>query len=289
MQELANGAASISTTDLTRRLPVPDTRDDLQTIAESFDALLGRLEQTLRRQKRFTEDASHDLRTSLTIVKTTAEVALRSKSDGGLRQALNDVLVECEGMEKILDDLLLFARLEGEIRPLPAKITPMLPLLTEIADRMTAKASERDISLLRNFQLATAEAVRIHPEAFMRAVGALLDNAILYTVTGGTVMIEASADADQVRCTVRDTGMGIPAEALPHIFERFFRGDPARTIHFGGTGLGLAIAKWTVESHDGRIEAHSEEGVGAEVCIVLPSARGALGLDVPRPPRISRS
>ncbi|MGO4514863.1 sensor histidine kinase [Terriglobus sp. 2YAB30_2] len=273
MERLAETAEQIGLHDLSQHLPIPNTGDEVQHVAEVFNSLLRRLEGALTRQRRFTADASHHLRTPLATARAAAEIALRGDlSTEDVPETLEDVLVEIREMEEIVDGMLQLARFDAEAVEMPVCRLDFATLVTEICHRMNGIASSKGLHLFS--ELATDDPILLmgHEASLKRLVAALIDNAIRYTPSG-SVTVRTAKTLHSVECAVVDTGIGITSEAIPHIFERFFRTDEAKALVNGGSGLGLAIAKWVVERHGGEISASSAEGQFTMVRFSLPLYR----------------
>ncbi len=222
------------------------------------------------RQRAFVADASHELKTPLTLIRVDAEVMGRRPKDREDREILQHLLGETMRMDAILSDLLLLARLDAGETPMVRETFDLSTVLTEAADRFETEAAVEDIGLVVDVERklnATGDR-----EYARRILGALLDNALRYTPTGGSVTVEGRSEDGRIEATVRDSGPGIPPEQLPHVFDRFYRVDAARTRKEGGTGLGLAIARGLARAHGGDLTAANANGGGAIFNLSLPAA-----------------
>jgi signal transduction histidine kinase len=218
------------------------------------------------RQQVFVADASHELKTPLTLIRVDAEVMDRRPRDREDQEILQHLLGETTRMDAILSDLLLLARLDAGETPTVRETFNLTTVLTEAADRFETEAAVEGIGLVVDVEgklNATGDR-----EYTRHILGALLDNALRYTPTGGSVTVEGRSEDGRVEATVRDSGPGIPPEHLPHVFDRFYRVDAARTRKGGGTGLGLAIAR----AHGGDLTAANAHGGGAIFNLSLPAA-----------------
>jgi signal transduction histidine kinase len=221
------------------------------------------------KQQQFVADASHELRTPLAVIKSNAELTLRHPShtveEEGIR--ITNVIRESLRMNRLVASLLTLARADANQAGLSLTNFALRELLETVIEQFQPIAEMKGI-LIKLIMLTeinvTADKERIHQLCVI-----LLDNAIKYT-TAGTVEICCFQKSSNVILKVRDTGCGILQEDLPHIFDRFYRGDKARNRDSGGTGLGLAIAQWIVEAHDGKIKVESEFGTGTEIQVTLP-------------------
>ncbi len=250
--------------DLSRRLAVPGgAGDEVWTLVQAFNATLARLESLFRAQRRFIADVGHELRTPLTVIKGNVQWMRRiGQLDA---EALDSIEEETDRLSRLVDDLLLLARAEAG----------KLPLRREIVD-LDAVAADvlREIQVVARGKV-TLEA-KIKPlqvcgdaDRLKQVLLNLMSNAVKYTPKGGKVVLALEEDGEWVRCRVQDTGPGIPPEDLPHVFERFYRADKARS-RGKGFGLGLSIAYWIVKHHGGRIEVTSEMGKGTTFTVHLP-------------------
>jgi two-component system OmpR family sensor kinase len=262
--------------DFGRRVSYDGPQDEIGRLATTFNAMLAALQaayrqeaQALEAQRRFVADASHELRTPLTTIRGNISLLRRTPPiDEADRVAvLADMAEEAERMSRLVNDLLSLARADTG-RPLRSEAVPLRPLLDDLCRNARLLEPNLEITCANDLDVA----VQGDPDALKQVLLILLDNAIKFTPPGGAVRLATALRDDSVAISVEDTGIGIPAEALPHIFERFFRADSSRTG--GGAGLGLAIAKTLVERQRGAITVASTPGRGSTFTIVLPrSAR----------------
>ncbi|MBI3695931.1 MAG: HAMP domain-containing protein [Acidobacteria bacterium] len=273
---ITRAARSINAQSLSHRLEIPKTGDELQRLSETLNEMLDRLEDSFHRVTRFTADASHELRTPVALIRTTSELALRrTRSAEEYETALRQVLSESERTSALIENLLTLARPDSGSESLDKRPLDLLQLLRETASQGETLALGRGIRFA--FEADSAPLIILGDgPAVRRLILILLDNAVKYTPEGGEVALRAAGDQGFVRIEVRDTGVGIAQTDLPHIFERFYRADAARSRQSGGAGLGLAIAKWIVEQHGGHIEAESELGRGSTFRVRLLQASSAL-------------
>jgi two-component system, OmpR family, sensor kinase len=272
-------AAIEATGDLTRRVGHQGPPDEVGQLAESFDRMVARLQEAFASQRRFLSDASHELRTPLTVARGQLELLEEALRSPEARRSLAVTMEELDRMRRIVDDLLLLARLD-EGMPLRRE-----PVEVELVLRE---------ALLRGMQLARVEArVEAEPGAYaladpdrlLQVLTNLVTNAVRHAGPEATITLRARGEGDRIRVEVADDGPGIPPEELPHVFDRMFRGARARTDTAGGAGLGLAIAASLTEAMGGTISASSEPGRGATFSIDLPAASGAEALTEPISPR----
>ncbi|HEY0605243.1 MAG TPA: heavy metal sensor histidine kinase [Herpetosiphonaceae bacterium] len=268
IDRLTRAAQRISAHDLSERLGAPARNDELGRLSLTFDSMIARLERAFRQQRQFTADASHELRTPLTALRGQIEVALsQPRSTAEYRSVLESALSQTERMSRLVSSLLTLARADAATLPLHYESLDLADLVTDVAEQMQPLADERKVRLEVH---ADSVPLLIDQDRLLQVLLNLLDNALNHTPAGGSVSIACSAQDKHALVTVRDTGMGIAAEHLPHIFDRFYRVDTARSRERGGTGLGLAIAQMLIEAHGGLLSVESEPGAGSTFTIRLP-------------------
>lgn len=263
-------ARSIGIQDLKRRIPVPETGDELQVLAETWNQLLARLESAVERLTQFTSDISHDLSTTITIMMTTAGLALsRNRSPEEYRSALRSINVECEATAQLLDTLLIIARADL----VDQKIEWRSVNLTEVVEEVSRQFEARAVLKEQTIDLHAESNVSIEGDLSLlrRMLSILLDNAIKYTPEKGFIRVSLTREENKAIIQVSDTGIGIPAHALPKIFDRFYRVDESRAGSGESSGLGLAIAKWVVEAHHAAIHVVSAPGKGSTFTVSIPA------------------
>ncbi len=276
IDRITRAARQISADDLHQRLHLKLPNDELGRLADTFDQMLARLEDAFERQKRFIADASHEMRTPLTILKGDVEVALnRPRSVTEYRETLEMINQTADRLTTLVEDLFLLARADNNQYPLQLKRFNLSELLTKEAANLMPSALKKNIAL--NLDIPDVLPIEADPIKLARLFINLIHNAIKYSGPGGAVNITAISQDAQVCITIADTGPGIPAEHLPYLFERFYRVDKARSRGASdvdgssGGGLGLAIADRLVKAHGGRIEVTSEVGQGTAFIVWLPS------------------
>jgi signal transduction histidine kinase len=274
-------ARSITGTTLSSRLEKLNTGDELQRLSDTLNEMLDRIELAFRRVTQFTADASHELRTPISLVRTEAELALRrSRGESEYKEALRHILLEAERTTSLIEELLALARADAGRETLNLHPVDVREILREVAEgwRRVAKISNLQFS----DSIETRESLVLADEAALRrAVDILLDNAFKYTPSPGTVHLSLEQHNDKVVITVRDTGVGIATEEQSKVFERFYRVDKARSRDLGGAGLGLSIAQWIVQQHGGKIEVESGLGKGSIFRLELPLTTVALQNPLP--------
>jgi heavy metal sensor kinase len=271
--DLADVARTIDIGELRRRLPNRGARDELDVVATAFNGTLARLEHAVGEMRQFSTALAHELRTPLAALRGDAEMAMRQPgSPEDVHRRFASQLEEIDKLKRLIDQVLTLARAEaGEIR-LTAEAIDLDQLTAALVDSLEPVAQAKGVAL--RFERAGDPVVVVgDPSWLERLVLNLVDNAIKFTPTAGVITVRASRDGESARLAVRDTGIGIRPELMPHIFERFFRADPARSSGVDGVGLGLSLAQWIVDRHQGRISVDSEPGKGSTFTVLLPLAR----------------
>jgi two-component system OmpR family sensor kinase len=276
-------ARRLSDARLAELLPHPNEPGEVARLVETLNAMLGRVRDSLEAQQRFTADAAHELRSPLTRLRTEIEVSMRRPRDiEEYRSVLAATLEEIERLSELTESLLTLARLDaGEGRQPGLGTTRLAAIVDALVSRFEPMAVARDVTLRAAPYTADA-VVAVFPAILEVAVGNIVDNALKFSGAGGTVELNVSVTATEAFIAVSDSGPGIPADELPHVFERFFRGKGPRAAGASGVGLGLAIARVLVERQNGAIEIDSKPGVGTIVTIRLPLAAPTGGEPPPR-------
>jgi len=276
VDDITSTARSIGEHNLSKRLRISPSGDELQRLAETFNQMLDRLEVAFRRITQFTADASHELRTPVALVRTTAELALRQdRSEPEYREAIGEILDEAERMSGLLDSLLTLARVDSGAEALSLADVDLAAVIRDVCGRSEPLVHSKQLRLDR--VLPDGRMV-VHGDAHAleRLFLILIDNAIKYTPSGGRIRVALETQADQAAVTIEDTGVGIPKDALPFVFDRFYRVDKVRSRQDGGAGLGLSIARWIIDAHRGSIEAESIQGNGTTFIVRIPAATASL-------------
>lgn len=273
VDQISTATRSISLSNLSHRLPVPRTRDELQRLSETCNAMLARLQTAVSEIGRFTADASHELRSPLSFMRTVAEVALRNRGvDAESRRAFGEIVEECSKASRVLEDLLTLARADAHAARLVFEPVDMVELVSAVCEkaRLLAATAAQPLAISLVPPLPATAQVRGDYSSLRRLLWILVENAMKYTTAPGRVAISIEVSADRVIVSIRDNGIGISPHHLPHIFERFYRADPSRSQQ-EGSGLGLAIAKWIADVHDASITVESRERAGSVFRIDLPA------------------
>lgn len=270
VDQMTQAARSIGIQNLSQRLTVPATGDELERLSTTWNDMLARLETAVKRLSQFTADASHELRTPIALIRTTAELTLRrERSVETYREALRQIVVETERTARLVEDLLLLARADAGRPTLALERMELTPLVRDVCQQGQVLAHARQLEISTELPDEPVY-VEANDPALRRMLLLLLDNAMKYTPAGGRITLSVDRGSGAATVAVRDTGVGIPEAALPHVFERFYRVDESRSRDAGGTGLGLSIAKWIAERHHASLDAESVVGQGSVFRVRFP-------------------
>jgi two-component system, OmpR family, heavy metal sensor histidine kinase CusS len=270
VEEMATTARHISSTNLQERILSEGYPFELASLASTFNQMLDRLEESFERISRFSADIAHDLRTPVNNIRGEAEVALaRARSSDEYRDVIESCLEEAVRLSDLIGDLLFLSRAESPLTDLRREQVDVRELLSGVREYYEASAADSGVTLTMT---DTQEPVlaELDRTLLQRAVGNLVSNALAHTPPGGAVALGSNADSSSVRIEVSDTGVGIPPEALPRVFDRFFRVDRSRSQRSGGTGLGLSIVQSIASLHGGNVEIWSQPGHGTRVTLNMP-------------------
>jgi len=269
VEEITETARRIRSSTLHERIEAIKLPAELAALASTFNEMLDRLEESFGRLSRFSADIAHELRTPVNNIRGEAEVALgKPRSPEEYREILGSCLEECGRLARLIDSLLFLARAESPETQIRRERVDVGQELALVQDFYEAAGAEAEVTLT----VEAKEVVEIDADRtlFQRAVGNLVTNALAHTPRGGMIAMIAAYEGDMVRIEVSDTGCGIPPEHLPHLFDRFYRVDHARSSNSGGVGLGLAIVKSIAMLHAGSVAITSEVGRGTRVSLVFP-------------------
>ncbi len=275
MQQIVTEAQAITARTPESRLTIRPSITELAQLAGSFNHVLDRLSSALTTQRRFMADASHELRTPVSIARTAAQVTLgqQRRGEGEYREALGVIAKQTSRLTRLVDDMLVLARADGGGYPMVAAQVRLDQLVAECVREFGAPAEDRNIALHATVKPLTLTG---DESLLRRMLSNLIGNAVTYTPHGGSVDISLSATDSRLLVRVSDTGPGIPTEDRERVFERFVRLDPARAA--GGSGLGLAIARWIAEAHGGTLRVESSNSSGTVFAASLPAERaGGIG------------
>jgi heavy metal sensor kinase len=266
---LGKAAGEIGVSRLDRRLPVRGTHDELDYLAEQFNETLQRLEKAVGEMKQFTASISHELRTPLAVLRGEAEIALmQSSSTEQYRRVLASQLEEFEKLTRMVNELLTLARAESGDVPIAHDPVNLSSLAQSLIEQLEPVAASKNLKL--SCQCAADVSVNGDAGWIERIILNLVDNAIKFTPSGGKVEVRVSQNGENRTIEVTDSGIGIDADALPHIFERFYRADPSRSNRADGAGLGLSLVKWATDQHRASIEVDSTPGHGSTFRVKFP-------------------
>jgi len=276
LRRVTDAAAKVSGSDLSLRVPVPDSRDEIHDLGQAINNMLDRLQESFETQRRFTADASHELRTPVTAIAGHASYLLRRTNPTPAQQeSLTVIHREAERMGKLVNDLLELARADAgfTVNKAPMNLVEVAEAVREEVSRVSPGA-EVSVSARRALAEVMGDAERLKQVVL---------NLVMNAVNAGAsrVTVSVAQEGRQVRLEVLDDGAGIPPEALPHIFERFYRVDGARSTRGNGSGLGLAIVRWIVQQHDGTVSVESRLGEGTVFTILLPALDPKKTADTP--------
>ncbi len=267
MEALAGTLDEINAARLDTRIDLAGTQDELKNVAVAINSLLDRMNESYRSQARFVSDASHELRTPIAAIQGYANLLDRwGKYDKeALQESIDAIKEEAANMKDLIEQLLFLARGDNHTMALQKERFD-LGLLAQ-----TIYKEAQMIDDGHDFEIMGTEVFILADQGLIKQAGRILvDNAIKYTPAGGKIKISVEMTTSQARFTVQDNGIGIPNEAIPQVFDRFYRADESRARATGGTGLGLSIAQWIAERHGGHMEVLSREDFGSRFSLVLP-------------------
>jgi heavy metal sensor kinase len=269
VNKIIHSAERIDLRNLRERVEVPKAHDELRRLSETVNAMLARIETSVARITQFTADASHDLRTPLSLVRTHAELALRRpRTEAEYRASLSKILIATDQTTQLVDQLLTLARADAGAAQLHFQEQDLSAILRAAALNAGEMCEAKGLRFTANIAEGPIH-VRGDAQALERLFLCILENAVKYTPTG-EVSLHAEVQNGSISVAIRDTGLGIAEKDLPHIFDRFYRADQARSVEVRGSGLGMAIARWIAETHQGTITAASEVGKGSTFEVRLP-------------------
>jgi heavy metal sensor kinase len=273
VEKIIGDARRIGVTSLSERLTVSDTGDELERLADTLNEMLARLEASFQRVIQFTADASHELRTPISVMRTNAEITLRKpRTESEYREALSQILGETENLSRLVEQLLDLARADSGAAALAMTRTNLSQALQKASRQAQVLAEQKELKITAQLPEQPVW-VQGDAAALERLFLISLENAVKYTPSGGHVDVRLKSQDSFAITEIRDSGIGIAANDIPHIFERFYQADPSRSRENGGHGLGLAIGRWIAQTHGGDISVESEISKGSLFQIRLPLAR----------------
>jgi heavy metal sensor kinase len=263
VDEITAAARSIGIANLSERLAVAQTGDELQRLSETLNGMFARLEDAVKRLSRFTADASHELRTPLAVIRTTAEItARRPRPEAEYREALTQIVSQAQHMTRLVEDLLFLARCDSESIEMPMSTINLVSVVEHVCSEIRPLADSKGIHF--SCRLPRKEVTVLGNElAIRRLVLVLLDNAVKYSQASGNVSVSLRETKDELHLEITDSGPGIAEAEVPRIFERFYRAPEARNSAQTGAGLGLSLAAGIAQHHHARIEVQSLPGTGS--------------------------
>lgn len=288
VNEVSLAAQRITGSNLDMRIPRRGAGDELDHLIDTFNRMMDRLKSSFEQIRQFSTDVSHELRTPLTAIRGQIEVALMTaESPDQFREAMEKALEDTERLSNIVRALLLLSQAESGQLVLQKTELDLSEAANDILEQFEFAAEDKKVDLSARLQRGSyLMADRLQIE---RLLSNLLSNAIKYTPEGGRVRLDISPHGGDVLLIVSDTGVGIPAEQLPHIFDRFYRVRSPETNLAQGLGLGLSFVDWIVKAHGGRIDVSSEQGKGTRFVVTLPGVTGTMPEEVPVPDALSAS
>lgn len=267
MAALAGKLEGINAARLDTRIQVDDTQAELKNLARAINSMLDRINESYRAQVRFVSDASHELRTPISVIQGYANLLDRwgKNDEKTLQESITAIKDEAANMKDLVEQLLFLARGDNNTIMLQAETFNLADLVREVF------AETKMIDGTHEFDVQAEDAyVRADRALIKQTARILIDNAVKYTDPGGRIILSAGLEAGYAKLWVTDTGIGIPPDIVPMIFDRFYRADESRARATGGAGLGLSIARWISARHGGFMEVLSREGIGTKISIVLP-------------------
>jgi heavy metal sensor kinase len=270
---VAAASRKIDVAGLHQRLPVRGAGDELDEVARAFNETLARLELTVGEMRQFSTAIAHELRTPLAVMRGQSELALmQARTEEDFRRALTDQLEELDRLSRLVSQLLTLARAEAGEIPLQRARVDLSALATSIAEQLEPVAAAKGCTIATD--ISRGVAVTGDAGWLERLLLNLLDNAIKFTPSGGIVTLGIRVAGSEAVLSVRDTGVGIAPDALPHVFQRFFRADPSRSAATEGVGLGLSLVKWIADRHDATVSVESHSGEGSEFVVRMRAEVG---------------
>ncbi|MCI1944124.1 sensor histidine kinase [Clostridium luticellarii] len=268
VHQMTETVKEISIKDLGRRIDVRGSKNELKDLAKTFNEMLDRIQNSVEQQNQFISDASHELRTPISVIQGYADLLDRwGKNDRAvLEESIESIKSEAENMKELVEKLLFLARGDRNAQKLERSKFSLNELIGELIKETRIIDKEHILKNEHNDKIDIWADRKLMKEALR----IFIDNSIKYTPSGGAIMLDSYLRKGEAVIVVSDTGAGIAEKDIPHIFDRFYRADKSRTKSSGGTGLGLSIAKWIIDQHNGKISVWSEIQIGTVIKIILP-------------------
>lgn len=274
IEVISQTARNITINDLSQRIDTTGPNDELMELARTINSMVDRLERSVNRQKQFISDASHELRTPIAVIQGYIRLLERwgKKDPAILDESIDAIRTEAENMRRLFEQLLTLAQADSGQQLPEYELFSLKPLVEDTLRDFTLIAPDRQIQC----QVTADHEIYADRTAIRQLLRILLDNSVKFTPETGTIAVSTRQSGDATVIVVNDSGIGIAAEDLPHIFDRFYRSEKSRSKAMGGTGLGLSIAKWITDAHGGTITVESTVGIGTTVTVTLPTRRNKL-------------
>lgn len=268
IEDITETAKNISIHDLSERIHTSGPDDELKNLARTFNDMIDRLEKAINRQKRFVSDASHELRTPISVIQGYANLLDRwgKKDEAVLDESVKAIKSEAENMKTLFEQLLALAKEDDESYEIEADTFYLNHLIDETVRELRLIHQAPQIEVLENPEIT----IQAEEKSLKQVVRIILDNSLKYTAEDGFITVSISRFNHHVRIVITDNGIGIAEDDLPYVFDRFYRADKSRSKEKAGTGLGLSIAKWIVKRHKGKIYVKSELRKGTQMIVELP-------------------
>jgi heavy metal sensor kinase len=262
LERFAAAARTIDAANLQQRLPVRGTGDELDEVAHAFNDTLARVEDAVGEMRQFSTAIAHELRTPIAALRGEIELAsMRPSTSDDQREIYASQLEELDKLKRLIDQLLTLARAESGQIPLAHERVELAAIVESVVDQLEPVAQAQALSL--ESRIVARPCILGDASWIERLLLNLLDNAFKFTPAGGAVTVRLDEEGDEAVLEVRDTGVGMTPDVVPHVFERFYRGDPARSAGGFGVGVGLSLVKWIVDRHNGTVRATATPGAGS--------------------------
>lgn len=268
IRKIISSAGIIAQGELSERIPPTHTKDELGELTDALNGMLASVEAAFEREKQFSSDASHELRTPVAVIRAYAETLLKEPElTDEQRDSVRTILAECSRMQRMIEQLLTITRGQEKRYPVCMEAIRLHDVVQSVSETMEERLREKDMRL--SADLAPDLEMQADQSLMTQMLLNLIENAVKYGNPGGTVVLSATQDSRNTTISVKDDGIGIPEESIPYIFDRFYRVDASRDRN--GTGLGLSIVQWIVRTHRGTVGVQSELGKGTEFTVTIPT------------------